>query len=111
MNTVYCKLQVITGVSHDDIMKWLDDDEAHYNEAEKNYSWTSRGTPDMSRVFYFHAVHGGYFTFSYEDVLANVFVEVAFKESPTHQQIYEEEDIAVDTEEFPLGEPLKWLPF
>lgn len=109
-NTCYCKLTVHAGLSTEKVMEWLGDDEVEHNEEEQSYGWTSRGEPCMTSVVQLHVVHGGYFTFSYEDVLANVLVELSFKPSPTHTEIYEE-DIAVDTEEFPLGEPLKWLPF
>jgi len=112
-NTVYCKLKVLSNVSRERVEEWLGEDELEYNEEEKSYGWTSRGAPDVISVFQFHTMYGGCFTFSYEDVLANVLVEVSFKDSPTHTEIYKDEDMAVDTAEaeFPSDHPLKWLPF
>ena len=112
-NTVYCKLQVISNVSREHVEEWLNDDEVSYDEDTETYSWTSRGAPDVVSVFQFHTIRGGCFTFSYEDVLANVECTISFKDSPTHTEIYKDNDDPVDTTEaeFPTDHPLKWLPF
>jgi hypothetical protein len=102
-NTVYCKLKVIAGLSHDKVMGWLGEGEVEYNKEEKSYSWTSVGAPDITSVVQLHAVYDALFTFTYEDVLGNVQLKLSFEESPSHLEIYPDKN-AIDADEvcYPL---------